>query len=76
MTLQKPRDGFTGGRYTLADTDAEGARDVIGLTSQVKLMREGMQTAGHEPGLILVVVADAERKAAVARILKALDDDA
>lgn len=65
---------FTAGRYVLADTDAAGARDVIELTAQVKFMREGMETViGSRPGLILVVVDDAERKAAVGRILKALD---
>lgn len=67
-------DGFTAGRFALADTDAEGARDVIGLTSQVRFMREGMETAiGSRPGLILIVVDDAERKAAVARILSVLE---
>lgn len=73
---RESRDGFTDGRYALADTDAKGARDVIGLTSQVKFMREGLQTAGYEPGLILIVVDDEERKAAVARILNALNGDA
>lgn len=67
-------DGFTDGRYALADTDAQGARDIIGLTSQVKFMREGLERAiGSRPGLILVVVQDDQRKAAVARILAALD---
>ena len=59
---------YTPGRFVLADTDAEGARDPIGLTQQVKFMREGLKRAGHDPALILVVVADAERKAAVERI--------
>lgn len=67
---------FVDGRYVLADTDARGARDVIGLTSQVKFMREGFQTRGHDPALILIVVAEPERKAAVARILTALDGSA
>lgn len=65
---------FTPGRYVLADTDAAGARDVIELTAQVRYMREGMETSiGSRPGLILIVVDDAQRKAAVGRILKALD---
>jgi hypothetical protein len=57
----------------MADTDCYGARDMIGLTQQVKLMRDGMETAGHPPGLILLVVADGERKAVVDRIRAALE---
>lgn len=80
MSVSSSKDtggGFTNGRYMLADTDAAGARDVIELTAQVKFMRERMETSiGSRPGLILVVVHDAERKAAVARILRALDEGA
>lgn len=67
-------DGFTDGRYTLADTDSRGTRDPIALTSQVKLMRTGYRYGDHEPALILVMVADPERAAAVDRIRTALGD--
>jgi hypothetical protein len=76
--LPNSGDGFTAGRYVLADTDAEGARDPIGLTQQVKFMRDGMERAlgGRRPGLILLVVDDDERHAAVARLKAALETDA
>lgn len=76
--IPKSSDGFTAGRYVIADTDARGARDPIGLTSQVKLMREGMERAlgGRPPGLILVVVDDDERDAAVTRLKAALETTA
>jgi hypothetical protein len=66
---------YTVGRYVLAVTDAEGARDPFMLTSQVKYMREGFKRLKHEPALILIVVADGEEDAAVARIQKALEEE-
>jgi hypothetical protein len=70
---RRSETGFTPGRFVLADTDEVGARDPIGLTSQVKYMRGGMEKAGATPGLILIVVDEPERKAAVRLILNALD---
>lgn len=64
---------YTAGRFVLADTDSRGARDMIGLTQQVKFMREGMERAGHTPGLILLVVADDERKGVVERLKTVLE---
>lgn len=64
---------FTPGRYVISWIGAKGARDPIGLTSQVKVMREGLKEAGHTAALVLIVVADDEQDAAVERITKALD---
>jgi hypothetical protein len=67
---------FPPGRFVIASTDAAGARDMAGLTSQVKYMRNGLKRAGHEPALILVVVADGEQSSATDLIKAALDIDA
>lgn len=64
---------FTPGRYVIAWCNAADARDPILLTSQVKVMRDGFTRAGHRPALVIVVVADGEQDAAVARVTAALD---
>lgn len=64
---------FTPGRFVLSWIDAEGARDPIALTSQVKAMRDGFEHVGHKPALLLVVVADGEENAAADLVTHALD---
>lgn len=64
---------FSPGRYVLSWCDAKTARDPIGLTSQVKMLREGLANAGHTAALLLIVVADGEQDEAVKRIVTALD---
>ena len=67
------RRGYTPGRYVVAWVPADGARDPIALTSQVKLMREGFERSGHKPALILIVVTDGEEDAAVDLVTQALE---
>lgn len=64
---------FSYGTYVVAATDARGARDGIGLTSQVKFMRDGLERCGHKPALVLLVVKDGEQDAAMDLIRAALD---
>jgi len=67
-------DYFAPGRYVMADTDAQGARDPVSLVSQTNVMRERMeQSIGNPVGLIIIVVQEDQRKAAVGRIQRALD---
>lgn len=67
-------DSYTPGRYVVSWVGAEGARDPIALTSQVKAMRDGFERLGHKPALLLIVVADGEQDAAVALLEEALGD--
>lgn len=67
--------GFTAGRYVVSWIGADGARDPILLTSQVKTMRDGFERLGHKPALILLVVADGEQDEAVERISGCLDEE-
>jgi hypothetical protein len=66
---------YTPGRFVLAVTDHDGSRDVISIMQQVKKMRGGMLDALHRRvGLIIIVVQEDQRGAAVERIQAALDD--
>lgn len=65
---------YTQGRYILSDTDAYGARDMPGLVSQVKLMRDTFLAGIKvQAGLIIIAVDDSQRKAAKRRILSVLN---
>ncbi len=65
---------FTSDTWACSTTDAVGARDPIGLTSQVRYLREGFEQAGHgRPALLLVVVKDGEQNAAMDLIRDALN---
>lgn len=66
---------YTPGRFVVSWVGAEGARDPIALTSQVKAMRVGFERLGHKPALLLVVVADGEVDAAADLIREALDGE-
>lgn len=61
------------GRFVVSWVGADGARDPIMLTSQVKVMRDGFERLGHRPALMLIVVADEELDSAVAKVQAALD---
>lgn len=63
------------GRYTMAVTDADGARRPIDLQAQVKYMREVGEANGWKPALILVVVDEGHRQEASERIQAALNGD-
>jgi len=65
---------YTPGRFVVSWIGAEGARDPIALTSQVKMMRDGFERLGHKPALLLIVVADGEVDAAAALVQEALDE--
>ncbi len=68
---------ITPGRYVLAETDAAGARDPIGLLEQVAVMREMYSDGiGEAPALVLLVVDTADRAEVVRRITSALDSAA
>lgn len=71
-TPQDAPPPYTPGRYVVSWTDADGARDPIALTSQVKAMRDGFERLGHRPALLLIVVAEGEQDAAVQLIEEAL----
>jgi len=66
-------NGYTPGRYVLAHTDAEGARDGAGLLQQVRLMRVGFEEIALKPALIVIVVHEPEAEGAVERIEMALN---
>lgn len=73
MSAEHPA-AYTPGRFVVSWVGAEGARDPIALTSQVKAMRDGFESIGHKPALLLVVVADGEVDAAADLLRKALDE--
>ena len=64
---------YTPGRFAVSWTSAQGARDPISLTSEVKTLRERMKHAGYDAALMLVVVADDELDAALEIVSAALE---
>lgn len=65
---------YTPGRFVVSWVGADGARDPIALTFQVKVMRDGFERLGFAPALLLIVVADAEVYEAAELVRQALDE--
>lgn len=63
------------GRYLIAIASAEHAWDPIALQTQTKYMRDLAEMNGWAPALILVMVDEAHRAEASARIQAALNGD-
>jgi hypothetical protein len=72
-TTENRELAYTPGRFAIALADALGTRDPIALRFHAKTLREGMERVGHTPALMLIVVADDEREAAVDLIRTTLE---